>query len=186
MSEDAHFSGDEPLFASPSNQRGPGFTIYTCPRCGGERRDGLKCQKCEQSAHPSSRYAFQRFDWDPNSCPCCGNLTFVSEDEHGTHELACDRCGLPADEHATFIQGVQRRSTMLNDSINLRIDRPEPAVCGAVRVNGYAIPPHIRFREAMTGKREFHQPVPSAPEHVWLSGMQITWDGDDREDSRKC
>jgi len=29
------------------------------------------------------------------ACPCCGNLSF-SEDEHGTKELACDRCGLPA------------------------------------------------------------------------------------------
>ena len=169
MSEDAHFSGDEPLFATPNNQRGPGFTIYTCPRCGGERRDGLRCQKCEQSAHPSSRYAFQRFDWDPNSCPCCGSLTFVSEDEHGTHELACDRCGLPADEHAGFIQGVQRSAPLV--------------VYGAVRGDCFKIPmTNIRFREAMTGKREFHQPVPTAPEHVWLSGMQITWDGDVREE----
>ena len=51
MSEDAHFSGDEPLFAQ-DNQRGP-----------------------------SKRYAFQRFDWDPNSCPCCGNLS-MDEDYH--------------------------------------------------------------------------------------------------------
>jgi hypothetical protein len=175
VSEDAHFSGDEPLFAVNNQrdaQRGPGCTIYTCPRCGGDRKDGMKCLKCEQSSYPSNRYAFQRFDWDPNSCPCCGNLSFESEDEHGTKDLACDRCGLPVDEHPSFIRGVQR-SSFPSSSVNLHIT--------GVRTSGYDIPmSQVRFREAMTGKREFHQPIPTAAEHSWLKGMQITWEGDGR------
>ncbi len=143
MSEDADFPGDEPLFAR-NNERGPGFTIYTCPRCGGERRDGMKCLTCEQSSCPDKRYAFQRSGWDPNSCPRCGNLTFMSEDEHGTHELACARCSLPTYYFMNFIHSLHNE---------------------------------MRFREAMTGARVFHQPVPSAPERAWLKEMKIAWEG---------
>lgn len=159
MSEDAHFSGDEPLFAH-SSERGPGFTIYTCPRCGGERRDGMKCLKCEQSTYPSSRYAFQGFDWDPSTCPRCGFFHCFGEEE-------CPRCHLAGELWLLFIKdrGEHR---------NIRID--------SVSINRYVIPLHqVRFHEAMTGKRELRQPVPSAPEHAWLSGMRITWNGDSRD-----
>jgi len=98
MSEDAHFSGDEPLFAV-NNQRvehGPGYTIYTCPRCGSDRKDGMKCQHCEQ---PDKRYAYQRPGYNPALCPCCGyGVVYGSTKEAAT----CQRCGLPLAEYETF------------------------------------------------------------------------------------
>ena len=90
------------LFAR--NERGPGFTIYTCPRCGGERHDGMKCLT---------------------------PLTY------------------PAEWLLDIFNGG-RTDSLHND---------------------------VRFREAMTGARVFHQPVPSAPERAWLKEMKIAWEG---------
>jgi hypothetical protein len=115
MSEDCHYSGDpndEPLFAQKI-QRGPGATIYTCPKCGGPREDGMRCVRCvyrstgvnaagvEISTHSAleARHAYLRPGYDPANCPCCNyGATYGSA---GQAE-ACMRCGLPRAEFESF------------------------------------------------------------------------------------